>query len=32
MSGDEYAAMHLYSASSDVRKALDPNLSYGDKL
>jgi len=29
-SGDEYAAIHLYSSSSDLRKALDPNLSYGD--
>jgi len=29
-SGDEYAAVHLYSSSSDLRKALDPNLSYGD--
>jgi len=29
-SGDEYAAIHLYSSSSDLRKALDPSLSYGD--
>jgi ankyrin repeat/IBR domain-containing protein 1 len=29
-SGDEYAALHLYSSSSDLRKALDPNVSYGD--
>ena len=29
-SGDEYAAVHLYNTSSDLRKGLDPNTSYGD--
>lgn len=28
--GDEYAAMHLFTSSSDLHKGLDPNSSYGD--
>ncbi|CAG0886401.1 unnamed protein product [Cyprideis torosa] len=28
--GDEFAAMQLYQTSPDLRKHLDPNLSYGD--
>ncbi|XP_064646454.1 ankyrin repeat and IBR domain-containing protein 1-like isoform X2 [Lineus longissimus] len=28
--GDEYAALQLYNNNSDLRKALDPNLSYGE--
>ncbi len=28
--GDEYAALQLYYNSSDLRKGLDPNSSYGD--
>ena len=30
--GDEYAALHVYNNTSELRqgKALDPNLSYGD--
>ncbi|KAL3854879.1 hypothetical protein ACJMK2_014115 [Sinanodonta woodiana] len=28
--GDEVAAMNLYNNQSDLRKALDPNCSYGD--
>ncbi|KAK2176050.1 hypothetical protein NP493_690g02041 [Ridgeia piscesae] len=28
--GDEFAALQLYNSSSDLRKALDPNCSYGD--
>ena len=28
--GDEYAALQLYQNSSDLRKGLDPNSSYGD--
>ena len=28
--GDEYAALQLYYSSSDLRKGLDPNSSYGD--
>ncbi|XP_074650800.1 ankyrin repeat and IBR domain-containing protein 1-like isoform X2 [Tubulanus polymorphus] len=28
--GDEYAALQLYSNNSDLRKGLDPNLSYGE--
>lgn len=28
--GDEYAAMQVYQSSSDLRKALQPNFSYGD--
>ena len=29
-SGNEYAALDQYHHSSDLRKALDPNSSYGD--
>ncbi|XP_063408346.1 ankyrin repeat and IBR domain-containing protein 1-like, partial [Mytilus trossulus] len=28
--GDEYAALNQYNNSSELRKALDPNSSYGD--
>ncbi|XP_014667038.1 PREDICTED: uncharacterized protein LOC106808723 [Priapulus caudatus] len=28
--GDEYAAMQLYNSSPELRKSLDPNMSYGD--
>ena len=28
--GDEVAALQLYNNNSDLRKALDPNSSYGD--
>ncbi|OWF51295.1 ankyrin repeat and IBR domain-containing protein 1-like [Mizuhopecten yessoensis] len=28
--GDEVAALNLYNSHSDLRKALDPNCSYGD--
>ncbi|KAL5005870.1 hypothetical protein ScPMuIL_017028 [Solemya velum] len=28
--GDEVAALNLYNNNSDLRKALDPNCSYGD--
>ena len=28
--GDEYAAMQVYQSSSELRKALQPNYSYGD--
>ena len=28
--GDEYAALHLYNNNSELRKGLDPNLSYGE--
>lgn len=28
--GDEYAAMQVYQSSAELRKALQPNFSYGD--
>ena len=28
--GDEYAALHLFNNNSELRKGLDPNLSYGE--
>ncbi|XP_013414863.1 uncharacterized protein LOC106176856 isoform X2 [Lingula anatina] len=28
--GDEYAALQLYESNADLRKALDPNMSYGE--
>jgi hypothetical protein len=28
--GDEYAALNQYNNSSELRKVLDPNSSYGD--
>ena len=28
--GDEYAALQLYNSNADLRKGLDPNMSYGD--
>ena len=28
--GDEVAAINVYNNHSDLRKALDPNCSYGD--
>lgn len=28
--GDEFAAMQIYQNSPELRKNLDPNLSYGD--
>ncbi|BET02792.1 IBR [Nesidiocoris tenuis] len=28
--GDEYTAMQVYQSSPELRKSLDPNLSYGD--
>ena len=30
--GDEYAAMQVYQTSSELRRALDPNHSYGDQV
>ena len=29
--GDEYAAMQVYQTSNELRRALDPNHSYGDQ-
>ena len=29
--GDEYAAMQVYQSSNELRRALDPNHSYGDQ-
>lgn len=28
--GDEFAAMQIYQSSPELRKNLDPNLSYGE--
>ena len=30
--GDEYAAMQVYQSSNELRRALDPNHSYGDQV
>ncbi|KAH1006529.1 hypothetical protein HUJ05_007254 [Dendroctonus ponderosae] len=30
--GDEYAAMKIYQNSPEIRKYLDPNVSYGENI